>query len=170
MVMQASQNNSCLNFEVLQSEPSFCSLSIKVPAHLVDALYQQAVVSQKNSTPAFGFHKRETPSAYIEQNYQLNLIEHIKEFLLKYLVIGFLQQEIIRKKILIAGQPRLASIFLEPGQDAEFKFELSFFPPITFQEWKYLPFKAPKRKNYKDLDRQVETFLQEEIAAKAKIY
>ncbi len=168
MVIQTSQNNSCLNFEVLQSEPSFCSLSIRVPAYIVDALYQQAVISQKNSTPAFGFHKRETPSAYIEQNYQTNLVEHIKEFLLKYLVVGFLHQEIIRKKILIAGQPRIGSIFLEPGKEAEFKFELSLFPPIPFQEWKYLPFKAPKRKNYKDLDRQVESFLQEEIDAKEK--
>ena len=44
------------------------------------------------------------------------------------------------------------------------------FPTITFQEWKYLPFKAPKRKNYKDLDRQVETFLQEEVSSERKIY
>ncbi len=33
---------------------------------------------------------------------------------------------------------------------------------IALNEWKYFPFKAPHRKNYKDLDRQVETFVQEE--------
>ena len=83
-------NSSSLNLEIIYSEPSFCSLAILVPATLVDALYQQAVIAQKRTTPAFGFHKRETPSAYIEQNYQTNLIEHIQEFLLKYLVMGFL--------------------------------------------------------------------------------
>ena len=165
-MMQAEYNNSLLNLEFLQYEPSFCSLSIIVPAKLIEALYQEAVNSQKKSTPAFGFHKRETPAAYIEQNYQTHLIEHIEEFLLKYLVLGFLHQEILRQKILIAGQPRLVSISLRPGSDASYTFELSLFPRITFQEWKYLPFKAPKRKNYKDLDRQVETFLHEEIAAK----
>ncbi len=166
--MMHAGRNSSLNLEIITSEPSFCSLSIIVPADLVDALYQQAVIAQKKTTPAFGFHKRETPAAYIEQNYQSNLLEHIKEFLLKYLVIGFLQKEIQQKKLLIAGQPRLVSIDLKPGSDGVFTFELSLFPTISFQEWKYLPFKAPKRKNYKDLDRQVETFLHEEIGAKEK--
>ncbi len=168
MVMHVERSNSSLNLEIIKSEPSFCSLAIIVPAALVDALYSQAVIAQKRTTPAFGFHKRETPSAYIEQNYQTNLIEHIQEFLLKYLVMGFLQKEILRKKLLVAGQPRLVSIDLKPGTDASFNFELSLFPPLSFQEWKYLPFKAPKRKNYKDLDRQVETFLHEEATAKEK--
>lgn len=164
--MQPEANTSCaLKLNVLVNEPTFCSMSIVVPASLVDALYKQAVISQKG-TPAFGFHKRETPYAYIEQNYQSNLFEHIQEFLLKYLVIGFLEQEIYKKKILMAGRPRLISIDSQPGKDAVFNFELSLFPSLAFHEWKYLPFKAPKRKNYKDLDRQVETFLHEELTAK----
>lgn len=168
MATHVEKNNSSLNLEITQSEPSFCSLAIRVPAKIVNALYQQAVIAQKNTTPAFGFHKRETPTAYIEQNYQTHLSEHIQEFVLKYLVIGFLQKEIHHQKLVVAGQPRLHSIDLKPGSDGIFNFELSLFPSITFQEWKYLPFKAPKRKNYKDLDRQVETFLQEEISAKEK--
>lgn len=166
--MMQTENNSCsLKCNFLVNEPTFCSLSVIVPASLVDALYKQAVISQKNA-PAFGFHKRETPAAYIEQNYQSNLFNHIQEFLLKYLVIGFLDQEISRRKILMAGKPRLTSIDVKPGQDGIFTFELSLFPALTFQEWKYLPFKAPKRKNYKDLDRQVELFLHDEINEKEK--
>lgn len=163
--MQSDSNNCSLKLNFLVSEPTFCSLSVIVPASLVDALYKQAVVSQKGA-PAFGFHKRETPSAYIEQNYQSNLFDHIKEFLLKYLVMSYLEQEVNNKKILMAGKPRLTSIDVKPHKDGIFTFELSLFPPLTFQEWKYLPFKAPKRKNYKDLDRQVETFLHDEITAK----
>ena len=166
MIKEEAYISPYLNLEIVEGEPTFCSLMITVPAEFIDTLYQQAIISQKNSVPAFGFHKRETPISYIEQNYQVNLIEHIKEFLLKYVVMGFLHQEIIRRKILIAGQPRLTTIHLQPHTDAQFNFELSLFPSISFQEWKYLPFKAPKRKNYKDLDRQVETFLQEELAAK----
>jgi FKBP-type peptidyl-prolyl cis-trans isomerase (trigger factor) len=168
MAIHTEKSNSSLNVEIIHSEPSFCSLSILVPAKIIDALYQQAVIAQKRTTPAFGFHKRETPTAYIEQNYQTNLVEHIQEFILKYLVISFLQKEIYHKKLVVAGQPRLKSVDLKPGSVGIFNFELSLFPAITFQEWKYLPFKAPKRKNYKDLDRQVETFLQEEINAKEK--
>lgn len=169
MMQTNSNNNSCaLDLKLLNSEPTFCSLSVIVPAKIVDAVYQQAIISQKNTSPAFGFHKRETPAAYIEKNYSSNLIEHIQEFLLKYVVMNYLDKAIYDKKILIAGQPRLSSITLQPGSDAHFNFELSLFPPINFQEWKYLPFKPPKRKNYKDLDRQVDTFLQEEAVAKDK--
>ena len=49
-----------------------------------------------------------------------------------------------------------------------FTFEISVFPAMPLSEWKYLPFKAPKRKNYKDLDRQVESFLHEEQTHKEK--
>ncbi len=166
--MQSTQHSSdvALNFNILKNEPTFCSVAIIIPSEFVDNIYQQAISIQKKSIPAFGFHKRETPTAYIEQNYQLDLIEHIQELLLKYLALPFLYHEIIRLKILLAGKPRLTSISVQPKQDAEFIFELSLFPGITFQEWKYLPFKAPKRKNYKDLDRQVESFLQDELSAK----
>lgn len=164
--MNANRSRSALDLSIQQNEPTFCTLSITVPASLVDALYEQTVAIQKKTTPTFGFHKRETPADYIEQNYQQNLADQVQEFLLRYLVLGHLYQEIRNKKILIAGTPRLKSINLKRHEDAQFNFELSLFPQINFQEWKYLPFKAPKRKNYKDLDRQVETFLQEEATAK----
>ena len=118
--------------------------------------------------PAFGFHKRETPAAYIEQNYQQNLIEHIQEFLLKYIVIGFLHQEIRRKKILLAGQPRLKSISMS-RIDAQFNFELSLYPPISFQEWKYLPFKAQKEKTIKILIGKLKLFYKKKLQPKKNI-
>jgi hypothetical protein len=66
------------------------------------------------------------------------------------------------QKLLVAGDPRLVDIFLEHDKDARFVFELSVFSAISLNEWKYFPFKAPNRKNYKDLDRQVEAFVLEE--------
>ncbi|CAN5125425.1 hypothetical protein BH09DEP1_BH09DEP1_8540 [soil metagenome] len=164
--MNTNRSRSALDLTILQNEPTFCSLSITVPSDLVDALYEQTVAIQKKSTPTFGFHKRETPADYIEQNYQQNLADHVKGFMLRYMVLNFLYQEIKNKKILVAGAPRLKSIDLKRHSDAHYNFELSIFPNLNFQEWKYLPFKAPKRKNYKDLDRQVETFLAEEASAK----
>lgn len=164
--MNVNRSRSALDLIIQQQEPTFCTISVLVPAHLVDEMYEQTVSIQKKATPTFGFHKRETPANYIEQNYQQNLLDHVQEFLLRYLVVGYLYQEIKNKKILAAGHPRLQSMLVKRNQDAHFNFDISLFPPINFQEWKYLPFKAPKRKNYKDLDRQVDTFLQEELTAK----
>ncbi len=155
-----------LHCTILENEQSFCELSVVMPASLIDSFYKEAIESQKKSTLAFGFHKRETPAAYIEQNFNIGIIEHIKEFLYTYVIADFLETEIRKQKIRIAGRPRLTAVDIAQGQEGVFTFELSIFPQIAFQEWKYLPFKAPKRKNYKDLDRQVEAFLQEEQNAK----
>ena len=83
-------------------------------------------------------------------------------FFFKFGIGNFLFQEIRGQKLLVAGDPRLVDISLEYDHDARFVFELSVFPAIPLNEWKYLPFKAPNRKNYKDLDRQVEAFVQDE--------
>ena len=48
---------------------------------------------------------------------------------------------------------------------AKVVFDISLVPPITFKEWKVFAFKAPKRKKYKDIDRQVVTLIQDEQAA-----
>jgi FKBP-type peptidyl-prolyl cis-trans isomerase (trigger factor) len=39
-------------------------------------------------------------------------------------------------------------------------FDLSLTEPIELKEWKNFAFKSPNRKRYKDLDKQVKTFLE----------
>lgn len=151
-----------LIFQLEKADSPTALATVIIPTAIVDAIYNQASVSQKINVQAFGFHKGEVPVAYISENFKANLTEHLKEFLFKYFILGFLFQEIRNHKLLVVGEPRLMEIEIEPGVDAEFKFELSLFPPLPVQEWKYLPFKAPRRKNYKDLDRQVETFIEQE--------
>lgn len=41
-------------------------------------------------------------------------------------------------------------------------FEVSTIDPIHLKDWKLFTFKAPKRKLYKDLDKQVESFIERE--------
>lgn len=166
MLHVLNKNQPSLHLDLKYQQPTLCYASVIIPAPLVDALYNQAVLNQQQSTPTFGFHKKGVPFAYIEHNFKANLLDHLKEFLFKYSVLGFLFREIREKKLLVAGEPRLAEIYIEPQKDALFTFELSLFTSCPLAEWKYLPFKAPKRKNYKDLDRQVECFLHDELTHK----
>lgn len=151
-----------LSFEIKQEDPFFCYGSVIIPASLIDSLYKEASLSQQFHAQTQGFHKGEVPFQYITEYFKSNITSHLKELIFKYFVVGFLYQEIRNKKLVVAGEPRLIDISIEPSRDAVFTFELSLFPSFQIQEWKYLPFKAPKRKNYKDLDRQVETFIDEE--------
>lgn len=151
-----------LDFSLKQVGPHFAYTTITVPEAYVKRLYSQASFAQQSETHTHGFSKGHTPLSYIEQNFQPHLLEHVKEFFFKYFVVSWLYRKIVSNKILIAGEPRLTDINVKKGQQAEYSFSLTLAQPISLQGWKRLPFKAPKRKNYKDLDRQVKNFLKEE--------
>lgn len=168
MIQKEQIFNEAFHLDIQQAKPSLSTATVIVPAAIVTTLYQDAIKTQQVEVQAYGFQKGNAPIGYIEQNFKQSLIDHLKEFLLRYFVLYFLIDELTRKKILIAGEPRFKQAHIIPGQDAHFLFEFSVFPAIQFQDWKYFPFKAPKRKNYKDLDRQVETFIEEELKAREK--
>lgn len=167
-MMVNSSNESLLKFSFLPQEKLTNDLSrlnhaiITIPSFLVEKIYKQALITQKNEISPFGFQKDSVPLAYIEKNFKFNITEHIKEFLLKYFVIDFLFEELRKNKIIIAGEPRLNKINIDPNLNAEFHFEFTPTNEINLEDWKYIVFKAPKRKNYRDLDKQAISFTKEE--------
>ena len=162
-----SQTQS-LSFSIQESDPRFNSAVVTIPSVFVQLLYEEASNGQKNQSHVQGFFRGDTPLTYIQKNFQPHLLEHIKEFLFKYFVINSFYEELQRKKILIAGEPALQDIVLTPEGNMAYSFSFSLSQPISLHGWKRLPFKAPKRKNYKDLDRQVENFLKDEEIFKEK--
>lgn len=157
-----SDNSALFSIEHNYEQPTLCRATIIVAKSLVNTLFQETAVALKSNIQAYGFQQGDVPVEYIVKQYKINITEHLKEFFFKFGIVNFLFQEIRGQKLLVAGDPRLVDISLEYDHDARFVFELSVFPAIPLNEWKYFPFKAPNRKNYKDLDRQVEAFVQEE--------
>lgn len=161
MIQEQLQTLSCSINDVDQH---LCHLTITIPSWCIETLYQEVSFAQKEQIATHGFSRGETPIAYIQEHYKNNLLEHLKEFFFKYFVINFLYQELRKRKIAPSSEPRLDTIILNLNQDAEYHFEISRASAIDFREWKHFPFKATQRKNYKDIDRQVETFIKEEQA------
>lgn len=163
MKQKISTDNSALfSIEHDYEQPSLCRATILISKSLVNTFFNETAMALQSNVQAYGFPQGKVPIEYIIKQYKSNILEHLKEFFFKFGIVNFLFQEIRAQKLLVAGEPRLLDIFLEQDQDARFVFEMSIFPAIQLNEWKYFPFKAPHRKNYKDLDRQVETFIQEE--------
>lgn len=163
------EHQAYLDFSLKQVGPHFAYTTITIPDHYVKKLYSLASSTQQQGTYTPGFLKGTTPLSYIESNFQPHLLEHIKEFFFKYFVISWLHRKIADNKILIAGQPRLTDISITPLNGACYSFSLTLAQPISLQGWKRIPFKAPRRKNYKDLDRQVKNFLKEEATAQKNV-
>lgn len=160
---EAQRTNSLsLSSDFSWLSPSFCRVHVQVPAPIVEAFFHQAALCQQRLSTTQGFARGNVPLAYIKEHFNSDICEHIQNLLLKYSVTSYLYQTVREKEILLSGQPRISSISLTANHPASFSFDLSVFPSLQISEWKYFPFKAPRRKNYKDLDRQVETFLTDE--------
>ncbi len=144
----------------------FCHAVITISEQYVERLYLQASKEQQKALATQGFIKGTTPLSYISKNFQPHIIEHVKEFFFKYYVLNQLYREIAARKIFLAGEPRLTEIVISPSSAISYHFSITVAQPILLQGWKRIPFKAPKRKNYKDLDRQVTQFLEEEALQK----
>src|SRR5690606_32772257 len=157
-----SRSNSIFTLESDYKQPTLCWATIVVSKDLVNSFFDETTQTLQSSVQAYGFQQGNVPLEYIYKQYKGNITEHLKEFFFKFGIVNFLLQEVRLQKILVAGDPRLVNIFLEHNQNARFVFELTIFPTIELLEWKFFPFKSPNRKNYKDLDRQVDGFIQEE--------
>ena len=138
------------------------TISVTVPSDIVKTVYQQAVIAQQKHSKPYGLQQNEAPLSYIEQAYQGHILNQVHEFLFKFFVINVLYEELRNQKVLLAGSPRLTAITMDEYTNAIYRFSATVFSQMDIMEWKYFPFKAPKRKRYKDLDRQVELFIEEE--------
>lgn len=160
--------NENLLFECLHHDAGDCTVTVTVKSALVDSLYQHVLHDQRKRLQAEGFSRGGVPVSYIESTCKQGFLDHLKEFFFNHSIITFLCEELYANKIVVAGEPTLTSIAVDPTNDASFVFTLKALTPDVKNEWKKFPYKAPGRKNYKDLDRQVETFLhEEEIKRKA---
>jgi FKBP-type peptidyl-prolyl cis-trans isomerase (trigger factor) len=168
MKIQPSRYQDVLSLDLYDQEPTYCRARVKVAPSMINALYNESIETQKKLLNKHGFYTRSMPEGYVEASFKQNLHDHLKEFILKYAILGYLFDEIRAEKITIAGEPRLVDIVMQPPYMVEYHFEFSLFPRIHFHEWRYLPFRPPRRKNYKDLDRQVEQFLHEETIYRQK--
>jgi hypothetical protein len=142
--------------------PTRSQCTITVPPELVESVYQSALRSHQASVTTYGFTKGTTPLSYIERICRSALIDHLKEFLFQAYVYPALHETIIQQRCIIFGEPTLTSIAIEPPSTAVFTFEFALCDLMARRSWRDLYFKTPGRKNYKDLDRQVETFIREE--------
>ncbi len=154
-----------LSFLVEPIAPTLLRATVIVPNKIVSPFYEHAAHTMRSSTNARGFSQGDVPLEYVKGNFKEHLSEHLQELLFKLIVVGYLNNEIQAQKILVVGEPRLASVNLDINGEARYSFDMNVFHDIIINEWRYLPFKAPVRKKYKDLDRQVKSFISQEDEA-----
>ncbi|MGC2310461.1 MAG: trigger factor [Candidatus Babeliaceae bacterium] len=138
-------------------------ITIVIDKSIVNALYEYALKFYKDKARVVGFAPGSTPLSYLEYTFRPTILEHLKEVLFNHCVIHHVYKGIMEHSLVVIGDPLLHTIEINPpSQNARFIFECAIVCPRAQDDWKKLLFKAPQRKNYKDLDRQVELFMKDE--------
>lgn len=133
-------------------------LSITTSAQIIDQLIEYIANHQSKFITAKGLKEPKESIAYIKDRFKESFLAHAKELLFKLHVMSNLYKSIHANKILISGSPRLTGITRLSNQDVKFTFEVTCPINAELEEWKYMIFKFPQRKFYKDLDKQAELF------------
>ncbi|MFH1643688.1 MAG: trigger factor [bacterium] len=153
---------SDLTFTVKNLSSHLMQITINVGPETVKNIYNQTIELYRENSTILEFEKNKTPAEYIEIKHQNEVFEKIKIFIFKYFVFDFLIYKIKELKISIANYPRLIRIIKDNDFNLKFIFDLSVAETVSLKEWKHFIFRPPKRKKYKDLDKQVENFIKQE--------
>lgn len=162
------QDRNDIKFTVKAISSHLQKITIGIPSEIVEPIYQETVELFKSRTMN-GFSKDTVPSEYIEETFKDEINQKIKNYLFKYIALDFMFDEIMKQKIALSNYPRLAGINIASDKSFSMHFDISVADPINFKEWKHFSFKSPKRKRYKDLDKQVIQFLEKEAISTKKL-
>lgn len=155
-----SSQHNLMSFDFKKISSHLAQLSILVERPIAEKIQAQTIHLYKNHINAAGLKK--IPDSYIETNYSNEITKALHNFILYHFVIDYISTQTIEKRIPVANHPRLTSINVLPNKNTQYIFDISLADQIDIREWKNFSFKAPKRKNYKDLDKQVSLFLKQQ--------
>ena len=163
-----NSNFNGLSFYKKSLSSHLIQITIQVGPNIVKSIYKETIEIYKNNTTSHGFNVDNIPSKYIETRHQAEIINKLKIFLLKYLVLDFLIYKLRNLNISITNYPRLTKIMNDDQFNLKYLFDISIADPIPLKEWKNFIFRPPRRKKYKDLDKQVENFIKQEAISTKK--
>jgi FKBP-type peptidyl-prolyl cis-trans isomerase (trigger factor) len=152
--------NNLLNFSFKKISSHLSQGIVEVDPSIVETIYKETITLYKKNINTAGL--KELPISYIQRIYKDEIDAGLKNFIFYHLTLNYIINEILNQKISIAQYPRLTKMTILPDNKAQFNFDFSVADAIDIKEWKFFPFKTPKRKNYKDLDSQVASFLKKE--------
>ncbi len=139
-------------------------VTINLDGAFTKKVEEQTLRLYQKQTVLSGFQKQKAPIKYLIENYKKEIESSTKNFIFKHMIIDFLMDQIFAKKITLANYPRLIDIKKTEEDNLDFVFNLSIAEEIELKEWKNFAFRAPKRKKYKDLDKQVTLFIKRETS------
>lgn len=132
---------------------------------LISGLCSEALKQQQQNIQIPGFPAGAAPWDYIEKNYKLGALAHVGNVLFRSSILSRLLRTLHEQRIVCLNMPELTKLEFSPEGKASYEFTCRTLSIPTKSHWKHAHFRAPSRKNYRDIDTQVTNFLAEETDA-----
>lgn len=155
---QQNDLKKLITFSISKNSSHLIKINVEISNLLIQPIYNETIKLFQNRHLE-GFYKNNVPTDYIEETYKEEINQKLKSYLFSHIIINYLINELLHQKIPFANYPRLTKIKISPEKNLIFVFDISLTETIDLKEWKNFAFKTPKRKRYKDLDKQVKQFI-----------
>jgi FKBP-type peptidyl-prolyl cis-trans isomerase (trigger factor) len=122
----------------------------------------------KDFATSKGFEKGAVPEDYVKEYFKNQISQDVKKFVLKFVVLDFLQDRRNLKDAQGVQFPSLKGVRSEANGGLTYVFSASLVSSVNLADWKKITFNPPRRKLYKDLDRQAKIFVENEVEKKPR--
>lgn len=157
-----SSSDSGIAITNKKTSSHLCKTEVYIPPSIVIPIREQVITLFQHHAHARGFENIVLPRSFVLERHYMDIQQSTMWFILKNFVLDFVLEDCAHNKILLAHNPRLTEVIWENDEKLYYRFDISINDIAIIKDWKMFPFKTPKRKLYKDLDKQVETFIERE--------
>lgn len=166
---QITKINNNLELFLKRESSTIAIATVYVAPSLVNKIKKHTLDIYKNKVKTKGFVDGVMSESYAEKNCTYGISESCNQFILDFFVKDFLDEKIKNQKIVILSPPKLLKIEQTNSCGLNFIFKLSIISTICPDSWEKINFSPPKRKLYKDLDRQAVTFIKNTLSEEKTI-
>ena len=169
--VQSCKVFNSLEFCSRRESSSIVIITITVGSSLINKIKKYTLEIYKNKIKTKGFGFSEIPQCYVEQNCSAGINESCSKFILKFFVLDFLEERMRSQKMVSIADPKLVEVKVCDNGSLSYVFKVSTISSISPDNWEKINFSPPRRKLYKDLDRQAVLFIKsadEEYSLKKK--
>ena len=149
-----------LKYTIEKKSSHLWDVTIEVPAALTAHIKDHITRMYQQYTIMPGMSCKNLPVAYTKHYFANEIERETQRFLLDHFIQESVQVFLQENKISTVNWPRLKEIIPDTSNATYiYTLALSLAPTITLENWHSYSFIAPKRKNYTDLDIQVDSFI-----------
>lgn len=152
-----------LSFSTKPYSSSVMNLTVNVAPQLLNKVEKYTVEVCRSQISSKGFSSGEVPYSYVLKSFKNQIYDSCVKFIFKFFILDYLEFKIDEMKLVSADFPKLVEVVKNENGSVNFCFRACILNNITEDNWCNIFYSPPKRKMYKDLDRQAELFIKETV-------